>query len=171
MIEIENKRVHDFIVAKDELVNEGRKLSRQLEDLEVKIVRLENKEKKLTAKAALPKELTDRGDELAKQAMAISDELDKVGKEIHDTKLATIPQEIKEEHIGYLKDREKLERERNKIALKVQKIKDKIIPTIQREVKPLLGEYDDIETAKTKDGKVIITIFNYLEDFKKRFAR
>lgn len=171
MITINNKKLHDHIVAKDLLVTEGRKISQQIEEIEIKIKRFEDKEKKITAKVELPKTLTDRGDEVTKQIMKLSDELDAIGKEINDTKLAAIPKEMKADHLKLLADKEVLERDRNKVALKVQKIKDKVVPIIQKEVKPLLGEYDDIETAKTKDGQVVINAFNYLDDFKKKFRR
>jgi hypothetical protein len=69
-------------------------------------------------------------------------------------------------------EREKLERERNKIALKVQKIKDKIIPLIRKEVKPLLKDpFDDIETAQIKEDKVVVDTFNHIEEFKKKFKQ
>lgn len=170
-IEIENKRLHDFIVTKDELVNDGRKISQRIEDIEIKVKRFENKEKQITSKVVPPKELTDRGDELVKQVTAIDSELNKIIKEINEIKLAAVPKDMKEDHMTILKEKETLERDRNKIALKVQKIKDKLIPIIQKEVKPLLGEYDDIETAKTKDGKVVTSTFNHLTDWKKAFAR
>ncbi len=79
---------------------------------------------------------------------------------------------MKNDHLEVLKQKEKLERERNKVALKVQKIKDKVVPIIQKEVRPLLkDEYDDIETAKLKDGKIVIETFNHIEDFKKKFRK
>jgi predicted nucleic acid-binding Zn-ribbon protein len=171
MITIDNKRLHDYIVDKDKLVSEGRKISQDIENLEFKIKHFEDKEKKITGKIIPPKELTDRGDAVAEQIARLSDELDKIAKEINDSKLAAVPADMKADHLKLLKDKEVLERERNKIALKVQKIKDKVVPIIQKEVKPLLGEYDDIETAKTKDGKIVITTFNYLEDFKRKFRR
>lgn len=179
MITLENKRVHDFIVIKDELVNQGRKISRDIEDIEIKVARFEEKEKKITAKVVPPKELTDRGDEVAKQMEALGNELNEIADKINKSKLAAIPNDIKEPHLQLLKDKEKLERERNKIALKVQKIKDKIVPIVQREVSPLIrkermeqidmGKFDDIETAKTKDGKVVISTFNHLSDYIKKF--
>jgi hypothetical protein len=170
MIEIVNKRVHDFIVAKDEQVEIGRAISREIEGIEIKIKRLEEKEKKITAKVVPPKELTDRGDELVKQITALNTELTKIANQINDSKLAAVPEEMKNEHMQLLKDKQVKERERNKVALKVQKIKDKVVPIIQKEIKPLLkNEFDDIETAKTKDGKVIINTFNHLDDFKRTF--
>lgn len=179
MIEINNKKLHDHIVAKDALVSEGRSISLKIENIDIKVKRLEDKEKIITGKVLPPKELTDRGDEVTLQISKLSDELDKIAKQINDSKLEAIPKDMKEEHLTLLKDKEVLERDRNKIALKVQKIKDKVVPLIQKEVAPLIkkeriveidmGRFDDIETAKTKDGKVIITTFNHLEDYKKKF--
>lgn len=171
MIIIDNKRLHDYIVQKDKLVDDGRAISRQIETLEVKIKRFEDKEKKITAKIVPPVELTDKGDAMAKELERLSAELGKIADQINQSKLDAIPEEMKNEHMQLLKDKEALERDRNKIALKVQKIKDKVIPIVQKEVKPLLKEYDDIETAKVKDGKVVINTFNYLEDFKAKFKR
>ena len=181
MITIENKKVHDLIVLKDKEVENGRKISRDIEVIEIKIKRFEDREKKITAKVSPPKELTDRGDEVAKQIGIWSDELDKIAKQINDSKLEAVPLDMKNDHLKLLKDKESLERERNKIALRVQKIKDKIIPVIQREVKPLLqkkrleeidmGRFDDIGTAKVKDGKIIIDEMNWLKDWITKFGR
>jgi predicted nucleic acid-binding Zn-ribbon protein len=168
MITLDNRKVHDFIVAKDRLVDEGRKISQQLDGLQKKIEVFEKKERDITAKADV-KELKKRGDALNDECQKKFAELEKVVQEMKEARLATIPKEMKDEHLVLLKERENLERERNKIFLKVQKIKDRIVPIIQKEVKPLLKEYDDIETAKTKDGKVVINTFNHLEDFKRKF--
>lgn len=172
MITLNNKRVHDYIVDKDNLVNEGRQISRDIETIEIKVRRLEEKEKKITSKVIPPKEWTDRGDAIIGEINKLNDEVNEVIKKINDFKLAEIPQEIKDNHLKLLKEKEVLERSRNKIALKVQKIKDRLIPIVQKEVKPLLlDEFDDVETAKAKDGKVVINTFNHLEEYKKKFRR
>ncbi len=178
-ITLENKRVHDYIVQKDVLVMEGRKISQKVEDIDVKVKRFEKKEMDITSKVIPPKELTDKGDALTKQINELGAELTKLSDEITRSKLAAIPKEMKDEHMALLKEKEGLERDRNKIALKVQKLKDKLVPIIQKEVKPMLqakrieeidmGKYDDIETAKAKDGKVVINTFNHLEEYKKKF--
>lgn len=169
MITLQNKRVHDYIVQKDLAVNEGRKISAKIETLDAKISNYEEKEKKITSKVVAPKELTEKGDLMVQQIVKLNADIEKIIKEISDFKLLSVPKEIKEAHLALMAEREKLERDRNKIALKVQKIKDRIIPIIQREVKPLLNQYDDIETAKAKDGKVVITTFNHLEEWCKAF--
>lgn len=180
-INIENKKLSDLIILKDELVSGGRKISQEIENIELMCKRFEDKEKKITSKVIPPKELTDRGDEICKQMAALEDELNKIGKQINDAKLEAVPKEMKEEHLALLREKEVKERDRNKVALKVQKIKDKLIPVIQKEVKPLLqtkrmveidiGRFDDIGTAKSKDGVVIIDKFNWLEDWMKKFGR
>lgn len=171
MIEITHKKLHDLIVDKDALVTTGRGISRKIDEIDVKIKRLENKEKAITGKVIPPKELTDKGDAIAKDMIAKEKELNKITGEIHKLKMDAIPQNMLDDHKQLLKDKEVLERDRNKVALKVQKIKDKCVPIIQKEVKPLLGEYDDIETAQVKDGKVNIKTFNHLDDFKSKFNR
>ena len=167
---IKNKRIHDLIVLKDELVTGGRKITGEMELLEKKVRVCEEKEKKITGKCEPDATLKAEGDALAILFQETLDRLEVIGKEIEKKKLEAIPKELLDEHKGYLKEIEQLERDRNKIALKVQKIKDKIIPFIQKEVKPLLEEYDDIETAKSKgDDEILITTFNHLRDWKSKF--
>jgi hypothetical protein len=169
MITLDSKKIHDLLVMKDEIVDEGRIVSKKIEAIEKKAKVFEDKEKELTAKIIPPKDITDRGDVIVKQIQKLDKELADIIKEINESKLNAVPTKMKEEHLQLLKDKEVLERDRNKLALKVQKVKDKVIPLVQKEVKPLLGEYDDIETAKVKDGKVVITTFNRLEEWKANF--
>lgn len=173
MITLENNRLHALITDKDALVNSGRKISRDIDGIDIKIKRFQEREKRITAKVIPPKALTDRGDEITRQLNELAKELEKISNEVTDAKLAAIPSDVKEQHQKLLADKEKCERERNKIALKIQKIKDKIIPIVQKEVKPFLkDEFDDIETARaTPDGKVTITTFNHLEDYKSKFRK
>lgn len=171
MIEIQNPKLYDFLVKKEVLVNDGRKISREIELMEIKIRRLEEKEKKITMKVRPPKDKEERGNQIVKEIERLDKEMSKLLKEIDDARLAAVPKEMKDEHLQLLKDKEVKERERNKIALKIQKIKDRVIPVIQKHVKPLLGEYEDIETAQIKDGKVVINTFNYLEEWKRKFHK
>lgn len=170
MIIIDNKKLHNYIIDKDKLVEVGRGISRQIETLDIKIKRFEEKEKRITAKVDVPKELTDEGEKKIKEVNKLNKEIVELADRIKQIKLAAIPKDIEDAHKTLMKEKEKLETERNKIALKVQKIKDMIIPIVQKEVKPKLQDrFDDIETAKAKDGKVVITTFNHLEDFKAKF--
>ncbi len=171
MINLDNKKIYDYLIEKDNLVAEGRKITDYIETIEKKIKGYEDKEKKITGAVAPNKELKEEGDVLVEQLGKIMKRLEELGKLIEDEKLAAIPKEIREAHQELMKEREAKERERNKIALKIQKIKDRVIPLIQKHVKPLLKEYDDIETAKAKSGKVIINTFNHLEEWKRKFKQ
>lgn len=171
MIKLENKRIHDFIAQKNELVDLGMKTTAGLEDIEKQIKRCEEKEKAITLKEKPDPVLKEEGDALVKVFNEALERLEEIGKQIEQKKMDAIPKDLLDEHKKLLKDKENIERERNKIAMKIQKIKDKVIPYIQKEVKPLLNEYDDIETADIKDGKIIIKTFNYLDDFKAKFKK
>lgn len=171
MIEIENKKLHDLIVTKDNLVDVGRSISAKIDKKEIEIKGYQDKEKKITGSVKPDPALKARGDELAKLVEDTVKELEKIGKKIEAQKLAAVPQDLRDKHLTAMKEREQLERELNKTALKVQKVKDRIIPMVQKIVKPLLNEYDDTETVQTKNGKVIIKTFNYLEDFKAKFKK
>lgn len=171
MIEIENKNIADLINLKDTLVDEGRAVTALIEKEEKKIKDFENKEKKITGSVKPDPVLKAEGDALVKVFNDTLKRLEEVGQLIEAEKMKAIPKELETEHKISLKEKEKLERERNKIALKIQKVKDRVISAIQKHVKPLLKEYDDIETAKVIKGKVVIETFNHLADWKKKFNR
>lgn len=172
MIEITNPIIAKHLRDKDKYVTEGRKISREIETIETKIKSYENKEKAITAKVKPDPELQAKGDKLAEEVNAKIGELNKIGKQIEAMKLAAIPADMKAEHMALLKQKEERERDRNKVALKIQKIKDRIVPMIQKIVKPLLkDEYDDIETAKLQGDKITIQTFNHLADYKSKFRK
>lgn len=172
MIILDNAVLIKLISDKDALVNEGRKITGELEKVERQITSLENKEKAITAKAPIPKEMQEKGDYLLKHLQDTLKELDEITAKIQEEKMKAIPKEMEAEHKDLMKKREELERDRNKIALKVQKVKDKVVPLIQKAVKPLLKEeFDDVETAKIKDGKLEITTFNHRRDWERTFRQ
>lgn len=172
MITLEDKKLVQYVSDKDTLVTQGRAISAEIEKVEKQITVLEGKEKAITSKVQPPKELSDRGEVLMKAIQANIKELDEVSIQIRDIKLAGIPAEMKKEHEDLMAKREELERDRNKVALKVQKIKDKVVPMIQKQIKPLLKEeFDDVETAKVKDGKLVISTFNHRKDWEMKFRQ
>lgn len=64
---------------------------------------------------------------------------------------------------------EDLESERNKIALQVQKIKDKVIPIVEEITEGQLGEWEAIEEVKPteNENEVEVTTFDQVEEYKK----
>ena len=171
-IELDNKKLYDLLKQKEELVEEGIQITNQIEAKEKIVKKLQDKEKMITGGVKPDPVLKAEGDALAKTFEDALKRLEEIGKAIEAKKMEAIPQEMLDEHKGHLKEIEKMERERNKLALKIQKIKDKVIPMVQKEVKPLLSDhYDDINTAKIVKDKVVITFFNHLEDWKRKFVK
>ena len=168
MVELENVKLFKLIEDKDALVKVGRKISSELETLEFKINKLQEKEKVITGKYE-PKDLLARGEIVRLQMERNMKEFNKVSAEIHQAKLDQIPKSMKDDHYALMKIREEKEEERNKIALKIQKIKDKLIPILKKEITPFLKEYEDTQTVELKNGKIVVETFSYLEDFKKQF--
>lgn len=169
MITLDHKKMYGLLAEKELLVKEGRKVSSEMETIEFKITKFQDKEKAITGKVE-PKELIERGKKIGDEIEAKVKEMDVVVAEIEKIKLDAIPKDMIDAHKALIKEKEQKERLRNKIAMKIQKIKDKVIPIIQKEVKPLLKEYEDIETAKLENGKVVIETFNHLETWKKAFS-
>ena len=69
----------------------------------------------------------------------------------------------------FSKQIEKLEAERNKCGLQIQKLKDKIVPIVKKEVDGKLGEFEDITTVELYGSDVIINTYDVVEDFKKNY--
>ena len=62
-------------------------------------------------------------------------------------------------------DIEKIQTVLNKIALKIQKLKDKIIPRAE-EYCTNLGEFEELVTINMEDGKVVLEILDRVEEYK-----
>jgi len=170
MIKLTNKKIVDLLSQKEELVFEGREISKQMEEIEAKIAELDKQERVITDDIK-PDDLIQSGEKLKAEINHQIEELKKIGTAIEDIKLKAIPEEMVKEHYALRDEREKLENDRNKIGLKIQKIKDKVIPMIKKEVIPHLKEYDDIESSEILNGEVIIKTFNRLEEFKNSFKK
>jgi len=170
MIILKNKKIVSYLTEKEQLVNEGRRISKEIVKIEKEIASLDKKEKKITEKVN-PAELIEQGEKLKAEINVKIGELQKISDQIGDAKIKAIPEKMVKRHYALRGDKEQLERERNKLALKVQKIKDRVIPLIKKEVTPLLQEYEDIEKVDVKKGEAVVTLFNHLEEFKRNFKK
>jgi hypothetical protein len=169
-ITIVNKKLREYLNEKDILVKKGRKISERIEEVEKEILKTDDEERKIT-ESIVPVELISKGEKLKSEINAQIILIESIGEEIMQLKLAGIPKVLKDKHYALRQEKETLERDRNKLALKVQKIKDRAIPIIQKEVKPQLEKYDDIETATVKGEKIIVNCFNHLEEWKEKFEK
>lgn len=63
-----------------------------------------------------------------------------------------------------------LEEERNKIAIKGQKVKDKLNPIVQKLTKGDEGEFEVVTKVETNEaGDLVVEFANVLEDWKKAY--
>lgn len=70
---------------------------------------------------------------------------------------------------GYQKEVEELQKKQRKVGLKLNKIKEKVIPLVAEEsVKLDIGQFEAPMNVSIIDGKDILTIVDRVEDFKKR---
>jgi len=67
-------------------------------------------------------------------------------------------------------DINKLEQDRNKIAIKGQKVKDKLNPIVMKLTKDDTGEFEIVTKVETNDlGEVVVEFSDALEDWKKAY--
>jgi seryl-tRNA synthetase len=166
MIKIKNPQLLKWIKEKEDLVIKGREISKEIEAVMNECSEYEAEEKKITANVK-PKELGKKAEALKKEINKKIKEFEKLAEKIRDEKLKAIPKEIKTKHERAMEKKEELERNRNKLALKIQKIKDRMVPIIHQEVKPHLKKYEDIQSAEAVGDEVVVKIFSYLKDWKK----
>jgi len=169
MIEIENKKMYEWIEQKDALVEDGLKIIAKIEKQDARIKTFEGKEKMITGSVKPDEKLKAEGDALVGVFNETMKRLEEIGNAIEQEKMKAIPAKLLADHKEALKEREQHQRELKKIELKIQKIKDRLIPLIQKTVKPLLNEFDDVDTPSLKNGKVIFTTYNHLDEFKKKY--
>lgn len=168
---LEDTMLVGWLQDKDRLVKEGREVSKKLDEVMKGIVEYEEKEKALTEKV-VPQKLIDEGNALRDKINEEVKELEKIGNAIREEKLKAIPEEMKTAHLALSGEREKLEEERNKIALKVQKIKDRLVPRLQKLCVKHLGEYEDLMTADldSTGEHVVVQKFSHLQEWKRAYA-
>lgn len=167
-IKLDNKKIVAFLNEKDEILKELHSVIKEIDVVNKKQLKNIEKQKKITEKTE-PKELIEQGRVIQEAINEQFKKLDEIGDEIHKLKLAAIPEKTKEEYFELKAKHEELETLRNKLGLKIQKIKDRVIPMIQKETKKHLEEFEDIENPKVVGEEVVIGVYSHLEDWKKKF--
>jgi uncharacterized protein YoxC len=169
-LKIDNPKIVEYLKEKDLIVRQGRKISAQIEKVDREISEHDELEKKITSEIN-PEELIDKGNALQREINAKVKELEALADQVAKAKMDGIPKEVMEKHYALRITKDKLEKERNKLALKVQKIKDRVVPMIKTLVKPMLAEYEDMETAKVVGKQVHVKVFSHLKEWKKNFSK
>lgn len=168
-IKLEDKKLEKLLKEKSDLISQGRAKSEEIEMLEENMKALDEQIQEAEKKV----DITDLNDE----AKAISAKVDECIKEmevikqkIYDRMKEGISKELYDQYDALDKEKKEAEEERNKIAIKAQKYTDKIIPLGRKLMKVYLEDtYDDYDTIRIENGDIVATIFNHLEEFKKRY--
>ncbi len=168
---IESPKLKELLVKKSEFVNLGRAKSEEIEAVEKQ---MEETELGIQAEEAKI-DITDLHEEekviSAKVDEAIK-EMNVVKQKIYDRMINLVPKDLHNKYDELKKSKDKLENERNKIALKAQKFNDKIIPIAKELMKPLLkDQYEDYDSLYLEDGEIYATIFSHMNDFKTNFKK
>lgn len=168
---IDNPKLKELLKKKTDLVIEGREISQDIEDIANGNVEIDKQIQELEAKVDLS-EFKALAEESTKKMEALINEANEIQQKIYDKVKAEIDPALGEKYSANRKLIEELENKRNKIGLKIQKIKDQIIPITQKVAKPLLeDEFEDFSDVRLEDGEVVIEIFSHLEDWKAARAK
>jgi protein subunit release factor B len=62
---------------------------------------------------------------------------------------------------------ERLEKERNKLALQAEKLRDKIIPWVNKIRKTEMDTYENVEQVLLNGDDIVIKVFDAVEEYKK----
>lgn len=171
VITLENEKLSKLLAEKSELVTTGRAMSEDIEKLEAEMQEIDNEMKKIEKTVDISSFKTREQEITSKVEVAIK-EMEQIQSEIKELMVAAIPGELGSRYETLKEEKDKKENERNKIALKVQKYNDKIIPQGRKLMKPYLEDnYDDYDTISLVDGKIVASIFNHIEDFKANFKK
>lgn len=167
IVKLDNPKLKDLILQKNDLVLSGRKIAEEIDLLGGSMKETENK---LIAEESKV-DVSELRAELKAKAKLITDimvEAQAIEKEIYKKIKANTPQELRDEYDALAKEKEEKERELNKIGHKVQKVKDKIIPLVHKIGKPYLeDEFEDFSTTKLdKNNEPYIEIYSKLEEWK-----
>lgn len=159
---------------KGTIIEEGRAISQKIEEVELEMGKLDTRLQIEESKVDI-KDLKLEGDGLVKEMEALIQEytgkIKAIEVKIFDRMKANTDNKLREDHEVLAKQKEELENERNKKALKAQKIKDRIIPLARRVLAPHLeNKYEDFYDIRLKDGVIVGTIFSHLNDWDKNFT-
>lgn len=170
-IQLEDEKLKTLLTKKGELITIGRAKTDEIVQLEKEMEETDQavqaEEKKVNIDDLLEKEK-----EQTKIVQECIDKMNAIKQEIFDRMIKEVPPELHIKYDELKKKKEKLEIERNKIALKAQKYNDKIIPIGRELMKPhLKDQYDDYDSLYLENGEIYATIFSHLQDFKNNFKK
>lgn len=167
---LEDKKLLSLLQEKNDLGIVGYNLTTDIEAKEAELQKIDE-EIQAAEKQVDVSDLLEIAKGITEEFNAIVAKMETHKKTTFERIKAEVPAELYDRYTAAEKDKKKLESDRNKVGLKMQQKKDKIIPITRKLMKPHLeNEYEDYDSVRLENGEIISTIFNHLEDFKTRFA-
>ena len=170
-ITLTDEKLKKLLEEKSALIYTGRAKSEEITKLEEQMANID-KELQAEEKKVDLKDFQKREKAISKRMEKCIKDIEAVKTEIYAKIKAETPQELRDKHEALTKQKEELETERNKIALKAQKNTDMIIPLARKLMTPYLeNEYDDYESLKLENDEIVCSIFNHLSEWKENFNK
>lgn len=168
-VTLSDPKLTKFVKEKGDMVLEGRKISEEIDTVEAEMTTIDQEVVALE-KAVDISDLKSEADKLTEEFNAVTTKMEALNTQIRDRMKQSVPQEFKDKYDNKKKEKDELESKRNKVALRIQKWNDKIIPLARKIMATFIeNEFEDYDTLRLENGEVVGTIFNHLEDWKKTF--
>ena len=168
---IESEKLKTLLQEKTDLVLTGREMSQQIEDCENDMAALDKEIQEYEAKVDLT-DLKERMQQVTDAMNVVMSEMSDLKGQVHTRLRDGVPATFYEQYEAIEAKKKKLEEDRNKLALKVQKKNDKIIPIGRKLIAPhITDEFEDYDTLRLEGGQVIATIFSHMESFKEHYRK
>lgn len=169
IVAIDNSKLVRMVKEKADMVLEGRKISEDIEVVQQEMDAIDLEVQAIEAAVDVA-DLKVQAEELTKEFNAVMAKMEDNQKEVRKRLHLIVPQELKDKYDAVKKTKEEFESKRNKVALKISKWNDKIIPLARKVMKTFIqNEFEDYDSLRLENEKVVGTIFNHLEDWKKTF--
>lgn len=168
---IDSPQLKKLLVEKGNLIEMGRAKSDEIEGLERDLEDIDSKIQEFEKNV----DISDLKEEAEKATKDFNDavrKMEEIKVKIFARMNKQIAPEYKKEYEKTKSKKDALETERNKIALKVTKYNDKIIPLTRKLLQEhVTSPYEDFGSVILENGQVVGEIFSHLQEFEDRFAK
>lgn len=170
-IVLEDAGLLNLLTKKGGLIEQGRAKSEEVEKVEKEMAVIDEQIQELE-KQVPTDDIDAEAKEVTEAFNAVMQKMGDVKKRLGERMKTGIAPDVIALYEAKKKEKEALEAERNKFAMKVQQVNDKIIPMTRKLMAPYLQDkWEDCGTMELKDGKIEATIFSHLDDFEKAFEK
>jgi predicted nucleic acid-binding Zn-ribbon protein len=168
---LEDPKLRKLLSQKAALITEGRSKSERIEALE-KEMEIIDEEIRAYEKNVNTSDLDAEAKIITESFNAIMQQMTDIKQKLHDRMKSAISPEAIALYEEKKKEKEGVEKERNRIALKVQQFTDRIVPFARKLMAPYLeNKYEDYDSIQLEDDKIVTKIFSHLDLFEKSFTK